>query len=107
MLEVYDEYGWSLVCDQDWSEVDSLVACKQLGYSQVEYQTNIFNGYLNPYIGNFTNVDCVGDEQNIYSCNHTHDACLKTYYYGEYFSYDYHPGNVILYCTSGKCKSCN
>ena len=109
MLEIYIDSAWSLVCDQDWSEVDSLVACKQLGYSQVEYQTYIYNEYLNGYTGNFSNVNCTGDEQNLASCEYTQDTCLETYtyydyYYGYYDTYEYHPGNVILYCTSGKCS---
>lgn len=110
MLEIYNDNTWSLVCYEDWSEIDSLVACKQLGYSQVEYHTYIYNDYLNTFTGNFSSVNCTGNEQNLGSCDHTEDACLITYtyysyYYGEYISDDYHPGNVILYCTSGNCTS--
>ena len=34
MLQMCNSYGqWTAVCDYDWTQYHSIVACKQLGYS--------------------------------------------------------------------------
>ena len=35
-VEICWNNTWGAVCDQNWTETDTAVVCKQLGYSQCE-----------------------------------------------------------------------
>ena len=63
---------WSAICNQGWSELDAIVACRQLGQLTVAsreiYQTaNLFGQGDRPIL--ISNVSCSGREDNITSCS--------------------------------------
>ena len=59
---------WGTICDDDWSNRNAKVACRQLGYKYAERSSRDFGA------GNGTtwldNVGCTGNESSLLDCNH-------------------------------------
>ena len=67
-VEVYHEGAWGGVCDDQWDRTDGLVACRQLGYSNVaEIRTR---QSLTTTEADFVLDDlrCTGMESRLYDC---------------------------------------
>ena len=70
-LEIFHNDRWGTVCNDFWDQKDSLVVCRQLGYSSVE---NVFNALESHEIGDqgmdiwLDNVHCVGNETRLADC---------------------------------------
>ena len=64
-------YGgqWGTVCDDQWDYKDATVVCRQLGYRLAVTTTSseIFGEGIGPIW--MDNVECVGSEDNLGSCN--------------------------------------
>ena len=63
---------WSAICNQGWSELDAIVACRQLGQLTVTsreiYQTaDLFGQGDGPIL--ISNVSCSGREDTITNCS--------------------------------------
>ena len=92
ILEVYYD-GWGFVCDDGWSNLNSNVTCRILGYnSALSTATSYYNSY-----GDFklNYVTCSGTEIDILECSHT---LYSTYGYA-YCSSNEH---IYITCSSGK-----
>ncbi|XP_072045154.1 uncharacterized protein [Amphiura filiformis] len=69
-VEVYYEGSWGAVCDDEWSDKDAEVVCRQLGYGSV------VAAYSNAYFGSSTghfwldDLGCEGTESALESCVH-------------------------------------
>ncbi|XP_020605209.1 uncharacterized protein LOC110044027 isoform X4 [Orbicella faveolata] len=64
-VEVYHQGVWGPVCHVGWSQSDSSVACRELGFNE-----SVSTGG-SPLSGSFTglyNVSCQGDEKSIKDC---------------------------------------
>ena len=92
VLEVYHSGRWGTVCDDGWGTEESLVACRQLGYTT-------FVSYAH---GNTINTDfwlddvtCIGNESWLVSCSNIGwgvDNCNS----GE---------GIYINCTNGNLNS--
>ena len=67
-LEMRYNGEWGTICDDDWSNRNAKVACRQLGYKYAERSSRDFGA------GNGTiwldNVGCTGNESSLLDCNH-------------------------------------
>nr|XP_039257939.1 macrophage receptor MARCO-like [Styela clava] len=69
-VELFKNGIWGTICDDDWDIKDAHVICKMLGF------TIATASRAKAYYGEGTgpifmdNVDCVGTEDNIWSCPH-------------------------------------
>ena len=92
ILEVY-YYGWGFVCDDGWTNLNSNVSCRILGYgSALSTNTSYYYSdvdYKLDYIG------CSGNETNILECSY---ALYSTYSPG-YCSSSEH---IYITCSPGK-----
>ena len=80
-IEVCINNQWSAICNQGWSGLDTVVACRQLGQltatSREIYQTaDLFGQGDVPIL--ISNVGCLGYEDTITSClfNFQHNCLL-------------------------------
>ena len=107
LIEIYSIDHWSFVCPGSWDSIDSLVACRQLGYTSVLFWYYFRLSHLDSiYPTQFIEVGCDGLEQNLGQCNHTNGTCVVVEtYYG--YSYSYYDEKVLLYCSRGKCIYCD
>ena len=70
-LEIYQDGQWGTICDDYWTDEESEVACRQLGYPGAESNTGRF---LRAHFGQgsgpiwLDNVLCVGDESRLIDC---------------------------------------
>ena len=70
-LEIYHDGQWGTVCDDYWTDVESTVACRQLGYPGAESNTGRF---LKAHFGQgsgpiwLDNVLCEGSELRLIDC---------------------------------------
>ncbi len=68
---MYHSNAWGYVCDQHWDKKDADVFCRMLGYtgsSSDSKSTADYGRGNNVYW--LKNVQCVGNEQSIFSCAH-------------------------------------
>ena len=67
-VEVLFRGEWGTVCDDKWDIFDAKVVCRQLGYSDaIRHTTGAEHGQGTGIIV-LDNVDCNGDENNLYEC---------------------------------------
>ena len=70
-VEVFHNGSWGTVCDGSWDINDANVVCRSLGFGDV------LNATYGSYYGQGTvpvlldDVQCTGDESDIYSCQHS------------------------------------
>ena len=66
LLEILKNNEWKAVCDYQFGDTEASVACKQLGYPYVKYQSG-----SNYYGGQYweTKIDCFGNETKLINCN--------------------------------------
>lgn len=79
-LEVWlDGFGWSSVCDDDWTATAARVACKQMGYDNIrgnggfqesceDFGGSNFCGSPKTPIG-MTRIKCDGSETGLFACS--------------------------------------
>ena len=69
-VEVYVNGQWGTVCDNNWSNNDSIVVCRQLGYEEVEaiHEEAFFGEGVGPIW--YDNLECTGSETNLTQCPH-------------------------------------
>ncbi|XP_060570455.1 uncharacterized protein LOC132728801 [Ruditapes philippinarum] len=77
-IEVYLRNKWGIICDDSWGIIDANVACKQLGFTRgaVELtETSYFgHGSWNSSDILMDDVDCLGQERNILTCNYEYPS---------------------------------
>jgi deleted-in-malignant-brain-tumors protein 1 len=69
-IEVCIAGRWGTVCDDRWRDVNSEVACRELGFSSAGamfVHSGFFNGLGEIWL---TDVSCTGLENNIINCPH-------------------------------------
>lgn len=69
-VEVFHWNQWGTVCDIDWSIIDALVVCRQLGYTtavDAPVKAAFGPGRGPVWLGD---VACSGSETNITQCGH-------------------------------------
>ena len=70
-LEIFHDGEWGTICDDYWTDVDSGVACRQLGYPGAESKTGRF---LRAHFGQgsgpiwLDNLSCEGSELRLIDC---------------------------------------
>ena len=69
-VEIYYRGSWGTVCDNNWDKTDSLVVCRQLGYSSaVSAPHRALFGHGSGKIW-LHDVQCQGNESSIVNCRH-------------------------------------
>ena len=68
VLEIYHSSRWGSVCDDGWGPVESIVACRQLGYTTFASYT-----HGNTITADFwlDDVSCNGEESMLDGCTHS------------------------------------
>ena len=70
-MEIYHpSFGWGTVCDPYWTDTDSGVVCRQLGFTGGNKPKE--RTYYGEGTGEIllTNVECTGKEKYIWDCNY-------------------------------------
>lgn len=65
--------SWSTICDNQWSDNDAIVVCKQLGYSGGFARGGAYFGQGTELIL-IDDVNCTGHEINLFSCDNSYTA---------------------------------
>ncbi|XP_072041245.1 scavenger receptor cysteine-rich domain superfamily protein-like [Amphiura filiformis] len=65
-LEIFHNGQWGSVCNDGWSDVDTLIACRHLGYNSVGSAVLAPDSALGAW---FSNVSCTGDENHFGECS--------------------------------------
>ena len=69
-LEMYFNSQWGTICSEGWDTVDTMVACSQLGFSDVSSVTFAASDNLaSSQPIHSSNVQCSGAESSIFACN--------------------------------------
>ena len=114
ILEICANGLWGTVCSSGWSTIDSLVACKQMGYDFgiCKHDYSIFHNYTDdstlipvstlalPKPVFYSNFNCHGFEDTLSHCtkiSYPHFQCGYNYYNGIYVH-----NNVRMRCHDGK-----
>ncbi|XP_072041247.1 scavenger receptor cysteine-rich domain superfamily protein-like [Amphiura filiformis] len=64
-LEIFHNGQWGSVCNDGWSDVDTLIACTHLGYNSVGSAVLAPDGALWAW---FSNISCIGNEAHLGEC---------------------------------------
>ncbi|XP_072166900.1 scavenger receptor cysteine-rich domain-containing group B protein-like [Diadema setosum] len=69
-LELYHSNSWGTICFDGWHQINSGVACRQLGYSSFGYvyENTEATGFIGPV--HLSDVNCTGDEVALSHCPH-------------------------------------
>ena len=72
---------WGVICDDYWTDVESGVACRQMGYKREEavsgrFRSGFFGGGAGPFM--LDDVICNGDESQLLDCLVASDAVAST-----------------------------
>ena len=72
MLYNHDNGYWGSVCDEEWSNEDAKVVCRQLGlpYNAAQAIHGAFFGKGSGY-KSLDDVECNGDESSLDQCHHS------------------------------------
>ena len=99
VLEIYYNGGWSYICPDSWSDTDSTVACRQLGFTRYHSYDYYFSSTRKNATSfpNNVHVSCIGSESSIIDCSFTNNSCYS--YTGSFY---YNADYLSLYCTGGK-----
>ncbi|XP_071788352.1 neurotrypsin-like [Asterias amurensis] len=87
-LEIFYDGKWGTICNTDWTRENSIVACRELGYSHLWYDGNGLgsggSGYKGPILQE--GITCKGDEERLdqcelgtwsqHQCSHKQDVSL-------------------------------
>ncbi|KAI6653265.1 Deleted in malignant brain tumors 1 protein-like isoform X2 [Oopsacas minuta] len=74
IVEIYQEYSWKSICQQNWDDTDGRIVCKELGW---DYLQNIGTNYgpaVSPIGFGITNVGCYGNETTLSECPYLTDT---------------------------------
>ncbi|XP_025076892.1 scavenger receptor cysteine-rich type 1 protein M160-like [Pomacea canaliculata] len=75
VVQIYYNKHWGAICDGGWSEEDTAVACRDLGYDNGYYLCcSPFGKYSTPIAENF---QCTGREQTLTNCSHSPPESLN------------------------------
>ena len=66
-LEILHEGVWGTVCDDGWSQINSNVACRQLGFSSGTFTSEFPGGSGQIWLDN---VDCTEGDSSLKFCRH-------------------------------------
>ena len=66
-LEILHEGVWGTVCDDGWSQINSNVACRQLGFSSGTFTREFPRGSGQIWLDD---VDCTVDDSSLKFCQH-------------------------------------
>ncbi|WAR00399.1 C163B-like protein [Mya arenaria] len=121
-VEVYhDMTGWGTICYMGWTNADSAVVCKELGFASGQSNPSAYNEIADISVQTvLSNVDCEGTESSILACpnagwglasslcTHNKDAGVFCYKHvrlvpgSTYGSVQYHSGEEYgLVCADG------
>ena len=78
-VEVWYNDQWASICREGWDLHDAHIACRQLGFEQATDATSAdLYGSGNNTLW-LKDVDCVGDETSLQSCNYSvsSDGCTQ------------------------------
>ena len=66
--------AWGKVCDENWTDNDAKVVCRQLGlpYENAEAKPSGYFGVGSSITVHLSNVECNGQEGSLWSCNRKH-----------------------------------
>ena len=69
-VEIYYNYKWGTVCDDEWDDTDAGVVCRQLGFGSSG--TAIGSAGFGQGSGKIwlSSVTCIGSESTLASCGH-------------------------------------
>ena len=103
ILEVYYD-GWGLVCDNGWTNLNSNVSCRILGYSSAaSTETSYYDSNVDYKL---LNISCSGYEIDILECDHELYEAYNDSYCGssEHIYIDCNPGkfNFKIYLQNAK-----
>ena len=67
-VEVFIRGSWGTVCDDEFTDLEASVICRQLGYSGGEARYSAFYGAGHGDI-KWTNMKCHPDVENLFKCD--------------------------------------
>ena len=79
-LEIFNDGIWGTVCDDGWSQVNSIVACRELGFSTGSYTREFRSGRGQIWLDD---VRCSLNDRSLKLCKHRefgNHNCGRSYY---------------------------
>uniref|UniRef100_A0A3B3ZGE1 SRCR domain-containing protein n=1 Tax=Periophthalmus magnuspinnatus TaxID=409849 RepID=A0A3B3ZGE1_9GOBI len=68
-VEIYSEGHWGTVCDDNWTELNTQVVCRQLGFRSVDTQSKVHAESHGLIL--LDEVECKGTEYSLLACSHS------------------------------------
>lgn len=93
-LEAYIQEEWVTVCSNGWNNINTRIACKQLGFPDGQSMYTMNQTFYHRRTG-VANVQCTGKESNLLHCPHDPFFHIDS-------SCD-HQRDVFLRCLCGDC----
>ncbi|XP_052080785.1 scavenger receptor cysteine-rich type 1 protein M130-like [Mytilus californianus] len=86
-LEIYFNRTWGTVCNDDFGDIDAIVACKQLGYNDgISLDSIVDDGTGNIWLDDVgcegnepTFADCPNKGWGVHNCGHGEDVGIKCF----------------------------
>jgi len=94
-LEVYIQEEWVTVCSNRWTDLNTRVSCKQMGFPDGRSMYTMNQTFYHRRIG-IANIQCTGNEDNLLRCPHDPFFHINS-------SCD-HQRDVFLLCLCGDCN---